>query len=82
MIILSPRSCQLSHISPQIISDLTEHFQGKGMLERVEACIVHLDILSLDIHQVCRLHLSSCPAQVDSSLYLQNSHLSTCPVHR
>ena len=44
---------QLQNISPQIIKNLTTHFQGKDMLSRVEACIVHLDIISLDIHEVC-----------------------------
>ena len=43
---------QLKTISPQIIKDLTSHFQSRGMLARVEACIVHLDIISLDIHEV------------------------------
>ena len=47
---------KLKSVSPQIIKDLTSHFQGKDMLSRVEACIVHLDIISLDIHEV-RLQL-------------------------
>jgi len=43
---------QLKAVSPEIIKDLTSHFQGKDMLSRVEACIVHLNIISLDIHEV------------------------------
>jgi hypothetical protein len=32
---------------------LVEHFAGMGQPDRVEACVVHLPIMSLDLNQVC-----------------------------
>lgn len=31
------------------------HYEKRGMLEALEACIVHLDVSSLDIDQVMRI---------------------------
>jgi vacuolar protein sorting-associated protein 8 len=31
---------------------LVEHYSGKGWLQRVEQCILHMDISSLDFNQV------------------------------
>lgn len=37
---------------PQVMKDLLIHFQDRDMMENIEACIVHMDITSLDIQQV------------------------------
>jgi hypothetical protein len=34
------------------VQALVEHFAGKGQPGRVEACVVHLPIMSLDLNQV------------------------------
>ena len=39
-------------ITPGVMKDFVDHYQEKGMVQNVEACIVHMDIASLDIHQV------------------------------
>ncbi|XP_067838015.1 vacuolar protein sorting-associated protein 8 homolog isoform X2 [Heptranchias perlo] len=44
-------SNQLTGVTPQIIKDLVVHFEDKGMLDSIEALIVHLDVTTLDIHQ-------------------------------
>lgn len=33
---------------------LVEHYSSKGWLQRVEQCVLHMDISSLDFNQVCR----------------------------
>ena len=43
----------LTLIPPSVMREFVEHYQLRGMLDGVEASIVHLDIASLDIHQVC-----------------------------
>ncbi|XLS93839.1 hypothetical protein HN51_069847, partial [Arachis hypogaea] len=42
-----------------IIQELVEHYSAKGWLQRVEQCVLHMDISSLDFNQVvtlCREH--------------------------
>ncbi len=43
---------RLSSITPVVMKAFVDHYQQKGMVQNVEACIVHMDIASLDIHQV------------------------------
>uniref|UniRef100_A0A4W3IJP1 VPS8 subunit of CORVET complex n=1 Tax=Callorhinchus milii TaxID=7868 RepID=A0A4W3IJP1_CALMI len=43
---------KLTSITPQVMKDMLIHFQDKGMMETIEACIVHMDVTSLDIQQV------------------------------
>uniref|UniRef100_A0A453SZ63 Vacuolar protein sorting-associated protein 8 central domain-containing protein n=1 Tax=Aegilops tauschii subsp. strangulata TaxID=200361 RepID=A0A453SZ63_AEGTS len=45
----------LGSLPPQIMQALVEHYSGKGWLQRVEQCILHMDISSLDFNQVVRL---------------------------
>ena len=42
----------LTSVTPSVMKDFVDHYAEKGMLQEVEACIVHLEIASLDIHQV------------------------------
>ncbi|KAL2478611.1 transducin family protein/WD-40 repeat family protein [Forsythia ovata] len=45
----------LGSLPPAIMQALVEHYSGKGWLQRVEQCVLHMDILSLDFNQVVRL---------------------------
>ncbi|XP_062218041.1 uncharacterized protein LOC133918267 [Phragmites australis] len=45
----------LGSLPPEIMQALVEHYGGKGWLQRVEQCILHMDISSLDFNQVVRL---------------------------
>lgn len=46
------QSDRLTAIPPGVMKDFVDHYEMRGMLDSVESCIVHLDIGSLDIHQV------------------------------
>uniref|UniRef100_A0A0E0CER7 Uncharacterized protein n=1 Tax=Oryza meridionalis TaxID=40149 RepID=A0A0E0CER7_9ORYZ len=45
----------LGSLPPEIMQALVEHYSSKGWLQRVEQCILHMDISSLDFNQVVRL---------------------------
>ncbi|KAL6629749.1 hypothetical protein ACP70R_029514 [Stipagrostis hirtigluma subsp. patula] len=45
----------LGSLPPEIMQALVEHYSGKGWLQRVEQCILHMDISSLDFNQVVKL---------------------------
>lgn len=36
----------------QIMQALVEHYSMKGWLQRIEQCVLHMDISSLDFNQV------------------------------
>uniref|UniRef100_A0A8C3K5B2 Vacuolar protein sorting-associated protein 8 homolog n=1 Tax=Calidris pygmaea TaxID=425635 RepID=A0A8C3K5B2_9CHAR len=67
-------SDKLMGITAQVMKDLLLHFQDKNRLENLEACIVHMDITSLDIQQVVLLcwenHL------YDAMIYVYNSGMN------
>ncbi|OXB83440.1 UNVERIFIED_CONTAM: hypothetical protein H355_006287, partial [Colinus virginianus] len=67
-------SDKLMGITAQVMKDLLLHFQDKNRLENMEACIVHMDITSLDIQQVVLLcwenHL------YDAMIYVYNSGMN------
>lgn len=42
----------LTYITPSVMKDFVQHYEQKAMLSSVESCIIHMDIASLDIHQV------------------------------
>lgn len=46
------QSDRLTYIPPAVMKDFVDHYEMRGLLDSVESCIVHLDIASLDIHQV------------------------------
>ncbi|PPR88490.1 hypothetical protein GOBAR_AA32197 [Gossypium barbadense] len=49
----------LGCLPPEIMQVLVEHYSSKGWLQRVEQCVLHMDISSLDFNQVvilCREH--------------------------
>ena len=43
---------RLDYVMPAVMQQLVIHYTQRGWLERIEACIVRIDITSLDIHQV------------------------------
>ncbi|KAG9149694.1 hypothetical protein Leryth_012420 [Lithospermum erythrorhizon] len=45
----------LGSLPPEIMQALVEHYSRRGWLQRVEQCVLHMDILSLDFNQVVRL---------------------------
>ncbi|XP_005999154.1 vacuolar protein sorting-associated protein 8 homolog isoform X1 [Latimeria chalumnae] len=65
---------KLTGVTPQVMKDLLIHFQDNDMMENIEACIVHMDITSLDIQQVVRMcwdnHL------YDAMIYVYNSGMN------
>ena len=48
-------SDQLSEMSPSISQCLLSHHEATGRLQAAEACIVHLSVPSLDLHQAMTL---------------------------
>ncbi|XVF22283.1 hypothetical protein REPUB_Repub12eG0159800 [Reevesia pubescens] len=49
----------LGCLPPEILQALVEHYSSKGWLQRVEQCVLRMDISSLDFNQViilCREH--------------------------
>ncbi|GAB4861531.1 hypothetical protein Ancab_036722 [Ancistrocladus abbreviatus] len=45
----------LGSLPPEIMQALVEHYNYKGWLQRVEQCVLHMDISSLDFNQIVRL---------------------------
>ncbi|KAI4328979.1 hypothetical protein L6164_021289 [Bauhinia variegata] len=45
----------LGSLPPEIMQALVEHYSSKGWLQRIEQCVLHMDISSLDFNQVIRL---------------------------
>ncbi|XP_034637765.1 vacuolar protein sorting-associated protein 8 homolog [Trachemys scripta elegans] len=67
-------SDKLMGMTAQVMKDLLLHYQDKNLMEDMEACIVHMDITSLDIQQVVLLcwenHL------YDAMIYVYNSGMN------
>lgn len=49
------------------------HYEKRGMLEALEACIVHLDVSSLDIDQVMRICQTN--GLYDATIHIHNRGL-------
>lgn len=45
----------LGSLPPEIMQALVQHYSSKGWLQRVEQCVLHMDISSLDFNQVVKL---------------------------
>ncbi|GAX83579.1 hypothetical protein CEUSTIGMA_g11004.t1 [Chlamydomonas eustigma] len=48
-------SDQIQVLVPEVVQALVEHCAELGCPERVERCVLHMDVLSLDLDQVIRL---------------------------
>ncbi|XP_041374342.1 vacuolar protein sorting-associated protein 8 homolog isoform X2 [Gigantopelta aegis] len=66
-------SDKLISIPPSVMKDFVDHYETREMLDNVEACIVHLNITSLDINQV--VHLCWNHALYDAIIYVYNKGL-------
>ncbi|CAE1274106.1 VPS8 [Acanthosepion pharaonis] len=65
---------KLNSIPPTVMKDFVEHYESKGMLENVEACIVHLEVTSLDIHHI--VHLCWNHGLYDAIIYVYNKGMN------
>jgi hypothetical protein len=56
---LEPRilADELPSLAPEVMQALVEHFAHSGQLERIEKCVLKLNILSLDLNQLIPLCL-------------------------
>ncbi|KAL3622320.1 hypothetical protein CASFOL_033731 [Castilleja foliolosa] len=63
----------LGSLPPGVMQALVEHYSERGWLQRIEQCVLHMDILSLDFNQIvrlCREHRLHC-----ALIYLFNKGL-------
>ncbi|XP_038644180.1 LOW QUALITY PROTEIN: vacuolar protein sorting-associated protein 8 homolog [Scyliorhinus canicula] len=65
---------KLPSITPQVMKDLLIHLQDRDMMENIEACIVHMDITSLDIQQV--VHMCWEHGLYDAMIYVYNKGMN------
>ncbi|XP_002936581.2 vacuolar protein sorting-associated protein 8 homolog isoform X2 [Xenopus tropicalis] len=61
---------QLPGLTAHVMKDLLLHFQDQGQMESVEACIVHMDITSLDIQNI--VHMCWEHRLYDAVIYVYN----------
>lgn len=62
---------QLPGLTTQVMKDLLLHFQDRGLMENVEACIIHMDVTSLDIQQIVQMCWEH--RLYDAMIYVYNS---------
>lgn len=64
-------SDQLRNLPVAVCQELVRHYEAVGKLQALEACITHLNVTSLDIHQV----MSLCWKQglFDAVIYVHNN---------
>ncbi|XP_063789062.1 vacuolar protein sorting-associated protein 8 homolog isoform X2 [Pseudophryne corroboree] len=62
---------KLPGLTTHVMKDLLLHFQDRGLMESVEACIVHMDITSLDIQQIVQMCWEH--RLYDAMIYVYNS---------
>ncbi|XP_053326950.1 vacuolar protein sorting-associated protein 8 homolog isoform X2 [Spea bombifrons] len=62
---------QLPGLTPHVMKDLLLHFQDRGLMDSMEACIVHMDITSLDIQQIVQMCWEH--RLYDAMIYVYNS---------
>ncbi|KAJ6669149.1 hypothetical protein lerEdw1_007958 [Lerista edwardsae] len=67
-------SDKLVGITAQIMKDLLLHFQDKNLMANMEACIVHMDITSLDLQQVVLMCWEN--RLYDAMIYVYNSGMN------
>ncbi|XP_070771676.1 vacuolar protein sorting-associated protein 8 homolog [Enoplosus armatus] len=65
---------RLGHLTTPIMRDLLAHYQGNGMMDSLERCIVHLDVTSLDIQQVVQVCWEN--QLYDAMIYIFNSGMN------
>ncbi|XP_038593280.1 vacuolar protein sorting-associated protein 8 homolog isoform X1 [Micropterus salmoides] len=65
---------RLGHLTTPIMRDLLAHYQGNGMMDSLERCIVHLDVTSLDIQKVVQVCWEN--QLYDAMIYIFNSGMN------
>ncbi|XP_075463221.1 vacuolar protein sorting-associated protein 8 homolog isoform X3 [Ascaphus truei] len=65
---------KLPGLTSHVMKELLLHFQDRGQMESVEACIVHMDITSLDIQQI--VHMCWENRLYDAMIYVYNSGMN------
>ncbi|XP_070185455.1 vacuolar protein sorting-associated protein 8 homolog isoform X3 [Littorina saxatilis] len=73
---------RLTAIPPAVMKDFVDHYESRGMLDSVESCVVHLDIASLDIHQVVNLCWSHSLYDAIIYVYTRGMHDYTSPLEQ
>ncbi|QHO20256.1 hypothetical protein DS421_11g336360 [Arachis hypogaea] len=69
--LLKPASAAMT-----IMQELVEHYSAKGWLQRVEQCVLHIDISSLDFNQVVVVRLCWEHGLYSALVYLFNKGLN------
>ncbi|XP_042313799.1 vacuolar protein sorting-associated protein 8 homolog isoform X4 [Sceloporus undulatus] len=67
-------SDKLVGMTAQIMKDLLLHFQDRNLMANMEACIVHMDVTSLDIQQVVLMCWEN--RLYDAMIYVYNSGMN------
>lgn len=69
---------RLPYLAPEVMQALVDHFSALGQPQRVERCVLHMNITSLDLNQVGAL-LSQFPSVPHVNIALQDSnHVLGC----
>ncbi|XP_049808749.1 vacuolar protein sorting-associated protein 8 homolog [Schistocerca nitens] len=64
---------RLRHVPPIISQQFVSHYENLGNLQTLEECLVHMDVASLDIHQVMGLCWSQ--GLYNAIIYIHNKAL-------
>lgn len=67
-------SDRLRSISPVVMRDLIQHYEARAMIQNIEACIVHVDVSSLDVHQV--MTMCTTHGLYDAIFYVYNAGMN------
>eukprot|EP00041_Stephanoeca_diplocostata_P020693 m.467924 g.467924 ORF g.467924 m.467924 type:complete len:1504 (-) comp21642_c1_seq29:5786-10297(-) len=65
---------KLTALDPDVVKDMIVHYQTRGKLKRLEECVLHLDVQSVDLHQMvvlCWTH-----GLYDAMIYIYNRGLN------
>ncbi|KAG8235780.1 hypothetical protein J437_LFUL016309 [Ladona fulva] len=61
---------QLPHVPPGIMQQFVSHYERQDLIQALEACLLHVDVASLDVHQVVTLCWTY--GMYDALLYIHN----------
>ena len=64
---------KLTYLTAIVMRDLIEHYEKSGQLEKLEKCLVHLDLSSVDINYMVKLCWNYC--LYDLLIYVYNKGL-------
>eukprot|EP00794_Sanderia_malayensis_P015740 gene15740-17326_t len=61
-------------LTPVVMQDLVEHFEQTGQLNKLEACLVHLDVTAVNLHHMVKLCWTH--ALYDLAIYVYNKGMA------